>query len=64
MFGTIKEKFHGEDLHGSVAAVCGDITLLLREAAQKFNPCNKFTKSCCKCSSGYRTAIEMSAYQF
>ena len=33
----------------------GDITLSLREAAQKFNPCNKFTKSCCKCSSGCKT---------
>ena len=58
MFGTIKGKFRGGDLQsydGSVAVVHGDITLLLREAAQKFNPCNKFTKSCCKCSSGCKT---------
>ena len=33
----------------------GDITLSLREAAQKFNPCNKFIKSCCKCSCGCKT---------
>ena len=55
MFGTIKGNFRGGDLQsydGSVAVVRGDITLSLREAAQKFNPCNKFTKSCCKCSSG------------
>ena len=40
---------------GSVATVVhGDITLSLCEAALKFNPCNKFTKSCFKCSSGCR----------
>ena len=49
MFGTIKGKFRGGDLpnyDGSVPLVLGDITLSLCEAAQKFNPCNKFTKSC------------------
>ena len=58
MFGTIKGKFCGGDLqsyNGSVAVVHGDITLSLRETAQKFNPCNKFTKSCCKYSSGCKT---------
>ena len=58
MFETIKGKFRGGDLQsydGSVAVVRGDITLLLREAAQKFNPCNKFTKSSCKCSSGCKS---------
>ncbi|KAL5500249.1 hypothetical protein EMCRGX_G011774 [Ephydatia muelleri] len=37
MFGTIKGKFRGGNLQsydGSVAVVCGDITLSLREAAQ------------------------------
>ena len=56
MFGTIKGNFRGGDLQSydaSVAVVCGDITLSLREAAQKFNPCNTFT--CCKCSSGCKT---------
>ena len=40
MFGTIKGNFRGGDLQsydGSVAVVRGDITLSLREAAQKFN---------------------------
>eukprot|EP00731_Ephydatia_muelleri_P009747 Em0005g333a len=58
MFGTIKGNFRGGDLQsydGSVAVVRGDITLSLREAAKKFNPCNKFTKPCCKCSSGCKT---------
>ena len=58
MFGTIKGKFRGGDLQndeGSVAVVRGDITLSLCEAAQKFNPCNTFIKSCCKCSSGCKT---------
>ena len=54
----LREISVGGDLQsydGSVAAVRGDITLSLREAAQKFNSCNKFTKSCCKCSSGCKT---------
>ena len=58
MFGTIKGNFRGGDLQsydGSVAVVRGDITLSLCEAAQKFNPSNKFTKSCCKCSNGCKT---------
>ncbi|KAL5470746.1 hypothetical protein EMCRGX_G028759 [Ephydatia muelleri] len=53
IFGTIKGKFRGGDLQsydGSVPLEHGEITLSLREAAQKFNPCNKFTKSFCKCS--------------
>ena len=55
MFGTIKGKFRGRDLQSydcSVAVVHVDITLLLCEAAQKFNPCNKFTKSFRNCSYG------------
>ena len=58
MFGTIKGKFRGGDLQsydGSVTVVHGDITFSIREASQKFNPCNKFTKSSCKCSSGCKT---------
>ena len=54
VFGTIKGKFRGSDLQSydvSVAVARGDITLSLCEAAQKFNPCNKFTKSSCKCSN-------------
>ena len=54
----LREISVGGDLQsydGSVAVVRGDITLSLREAAQKFNSCNKFTKSCCKCSSGCKT---------
>ena len=55
---SIIRSVRGGDLQsydGSVAVVCGDITLSLREAVQKFNPCNKFTKSCCKSSSGSKT---------
>ena len=54
----LREISVGGDLQsydGSVAVVRGDITLSHREAAQKFNSCNKFTKSCCKFSSGCKT---------
>ena len=57
MFGTIKGKFRGGDLpsyDGSAAVVCGDITLSLREAAQKFNPCNKFTNPAANVQMGAR----------
>ena len=58
MFGTIKGKFRGGDLHSyeaSVPLVLGEITLSLCEAVQKFHPCNKFSKSCCKCLRGCKT---------
>ena len=53
-FGCLKNKFRRGDLEGYSGMVNAihDQTISLREAAKKFHPENKFTKSHCNCTSG------------
>jgi hypothetical protein len=57
-YGTLKPKFRGGDLQsydGQIDAGNAEVHLSLREAALKFHPLTKFTKSSCKCTSGCKS---------
>ena len=57
-YGTLKGKFSGGDLQsydGENDAGNAKVHLSLREAALKFHPLTKFTKSNCKCTSGCKS---------
>ena len=57
-YGTLKGKFCGRDLQfydRQIDASNAEVHLSLHEAALKFHPLSNFTKSSCKCISGFKS---------